>query len=289
MKVAVLMGGPSSEREISLKTGRAVAQALRDLGHEVYELDLDEDLCFKLKEIKPDKVFIALHGYMGEDGRVQGFLDVLGIPYTGSGVLGSALAMDKDVTKKILSYEGIPTPRWKAVREDEDVNWDIFPAVVKPADHGSSVGLKVVENERELKEASKELFRITEKILIEEFIRGRDMTVGVLRGKALPVIEIRPKKGIYDYESKYTKGASEYLFLEDEELSKKLQEIALKVHRALELGDFSRIDFRVDEKGNPYVLEANTIPGLTELSLFPMACKKAGIEFKDMLSLMLGG
>jgi len=239
-------------------------------------------------EIRPDKVFIALHGPYGEDGRIQGLLDILGIPYTGSGVLGSALAMDKDITKRLLRSEGIPTPDWVCVRKAEPVpEWKTFPAVVKPADQGSSVGLRIVENRKELENAVKELFQLTEKVLVESFIEGRDMTVGVLKDRALPVIEVKPKKGIYDYESKYTKGATEYIFLEEEGLSRELQNIALKVHRLLELKDLSRVDFRVDREGTPYVLEVNTIPGMTELSLLPMACRKAGIEFKEMLAIIL--
>ncbi len=287
MRIVVLMGGRSSEREISLKTGRAVAEALKEMGHEVIEMDLTEELPCKLLEIKPDKVFIALHGPYGEDGRVQGMLDILGIPYVGSGVLGSAVAMDKDITKRLLRSEGLPTPDWVCVRRGEEVRWNRFPAVVKPADQGSSVGLKVVKNREELTEAVKEVFRFTEKVLVEVFIRGRDMTVGVLKDRPLPVIEIRPKKGIYDYESKYTKGLTEYVFLEDEELSRKLQDLAMRVHRLLELKDLSRVDFRVGEEGEPYILEVNTIPGMTELSLFPMACRRAGLDFKELLSIIV--
>nr|WP_245960384.1 D-alanine--D-alanine ligase [Hydrogenivirga caldilitoris] len=282
------MGGRSSEREVSLKTGSAVATALRELGHEVFELDLTPDLPCKLLELKPDKVFIALHGPYGEDGRVQGLLDIMGIPYTGSGVLGSAIAMDKEITKRLLSSEGIPTPPWTCVKRGGSVpNWSLFPAVVKPADQGSSVGLSVVYTQDELEKAVKELFELTDKVLVESFVEGRDMTVGILKDKALPVIEIRPKKGIYDYESKYTKGATEYVFLEDEALSEELQDMALRVHNLLQLRDFSRVDFRVDREGKPYVLEVNTVPGMTELSLFPMACKRAGIDFKEMLVIIL--
>ncbi len=281
------MGGRSSEREISLKTGKAVARALRELGHEVIEMDLTDDLPCRILDLKPDKVFIALHGPYGEDGRVQGMLDILGIPYVGSGVLGSAVAMDKDVTKRILRSEGLPTPDWVCVRKGEEVTWDRFPAVVKPADQGSSVGLKVVKNREEMSEAIKELFSLTEKVLVEEFIGGRDMTVGVLKERPLPVIEIRPKKGIYDYESKYTKGMTEYVFLEDEDLSRKLKDLAMRTHRLLGLKDMSRIDFRVTDRGDPYILEVNTIPGMTELSLFPMACRRAGLDFKEMLSIIV--
>ncbi len=291
MKVVVLMGGKSSEREISIKTGEAVSRALERLGHEVYKLDLSEDIAEKLLKIKPDKVFIALHGHYGEDGRIQGLLDILGIPYVGSGVLGSAISMDKDITKRLLKSEGIPTPEWITVRKNnlKSITWDTFPAVVKPADQGSSIGLKVVKNQKELNEAVKEAFELSEKVIIERFIEGRDMTVGILKGKVLPVIEIRPKKGIYDFESKYTKGMSEYVFVEDKTLSEKLQKISLRIFEIFELKDLARIDFRVDREGNPYVLEVNTIPGMTELSLFPMACKRAGLSFDEMIEELLRG
>lgn len=287
MKVVVLMGGKSKEREVSLKSGEAVLNALRELGHEAIPLDLDENICCKLLEIKPDKVFIALHGTYGEDGKVQGLLEILGIPYVGSGVLGSAIAMDKEITKKVLTFHGIKVPKWICVREGQKPNWSVFPAVVKPADQGSSVGLFLAKDEEELEEAVKKVLFISKKVLVEEYIEGRDITVGVLMDEPLPPIEILPKKGIYDYESKYTKGMSQYVFLDDEELTKKLQETALMVHRCLELKDISRIDFRVSKDGTPYTLEANTIPGMTELSLFPMACKKKGIDFKQFVDMLL--
>ncbi len=288
MRVVVLMGGRSAEREISLKSGQAVLRALQELGHEAIALDLTEDLCERLREIKPDKVFIALHGPYGEDGRVQGLLDILGIPYVGSGVLGSSIAMDKDITKKLLTFHGIKVPKWICVREKgEELNWDIYPAVVKPADQGSSVGLFVVNSREEAKEAIEKCLEISKKVMVEEYIEGRDITVGILKGKPLPPIEIKPKKGIYDYESKYTKGMTEYTFLEEEEFVEKLQEIALLAYKVLELKDLSRVDFRVNREGTPYLLEVNTIPGLTELSLFPMACKRVGIDFKELISMLL--
>ncbi len=288
MRVVVLMGGRSAEREISLKSGQAVLRALQELGHEAIALDLTEDLCERLREIKPDKVFIALHGPYGEDGRVQGLLDILGIPYVGSGVLGSSIAMDKDITKKVLSFHGRKVPKWICVREKgEELNWDIYPAVVKPADQGSSVGLFVVNSTEEAKEAIEKCLEISKKVMVEEYIEGRDITVGILKGKPLPPIEIKPKKGIYDYESKYTKGMTEYTFLEEEEFVEKLQEIALLAYKVLELKDLSRVDFRVNREGTPYLLEVNTIPGLTELSLFPMACKRVGIDFKELISMLL--
>ncbi|MFN7064675.1 MAG: D-alanine--D-alanine ligase [Aquificaceae bacterium] len=287
MKVVVLMGGKSSEREISLKSGQAVLRALQELGHTAIAMDLEEDLCQRLKEIKPDKVFIALHGTYGEDGRIQGLLDLLGIPYVGAGVLGSAVAMDKDVTKKILSFHGIRVPNWICLRTREEIKWGKYPAVVKPADQGSSVGLFVVKGEKELKEAVEECFKVSQKVMVEEFIEGRDFTLGILKDQALPPIEIRPKKGIYDFESKYTKGMTEYVFSKDENLNRELQSIALKAHQYLELKDFSRVDFRVSKEGTPYLLEVNTIPGMTELSLFPMACQRVGIDFKRMVEILL--
>ncbi len=288
MKVVVLMGGRSAEREISIKSGQAVLKALQELGYEAIALDLTEDLCEKLREIEPDRVFIALHGPYGEDGRLQGFLDILGIPYVGSGVLGSSIAMDKDITKKVLAFHGIRVPKWVCVRDEkEELNWDSYPAVVKPADQGSSIGLFVVRNQKETKEAITKCFEFSKKVMVEEYIEGKDITVGILKERALPPIEIIPKKGVYDYESKYTKGMTEYTFLEDERLTKELQEIALLAHRSLELKDFSRVDFRVDENGIYYLLEVNTIPGMTELSLFPMACKKIGLEFKNLINMLL--
>lgn len=281
------MGGKSAEREISLKSGQAVLKALQELGHEAIPLDLTEELCERLREIKPDRVFIALHGPYGEDGRVQGLLDIMGIPYVGSGVLGSSIAMDKDITKKVLSYHGIRVPGWLCMRSEEEFEWHTYPAVVKPADQGSSVGLFVVKDEGEAKRAIQKCFELSEKVMVEEYIEGRDITVGILKGKALPPIEIKPRKGVYDYESKYTKGMTEYLFLEDEGLAERLQEIALMAHRILELRDLSRADFRVTYDGTPYLLEVNTIPGMTELSLFPMACKRAGLDFRDLINMLL--
>jgi len=281
------MGGKSHEREISLRSGTAVLEALKRLGHQAIALDLDDNICENLKKIKPDKVFIALHGTYGEDGRIQGLLDILGIPYVGTGHLGSALAMDKEITKKLLVFHGIPTPKWVCLKNNCELNWNTFPAIVKPADQGSSVGLYLVKDEQQLKNAIEEVKKISNKVLIEEFISGYDVTVGVLKGKALPPLKILPKKGIYDYESKYTKGMSEYIFLEDEQLITNLQKIAVEVFYSMELKDMARIDFRVTEDKKPYVLEINTIPGMTELSLFPMACRKIGLDFDHVINILL--
>ncbi|NPA33269.1 MAG: D-alanine--D-alanine ligase [Aquificae bacterium] len=288
MRIAVLMGGSSSEREISLKSGRAVAGALRRLGHEVFELDLTPELPKTLLELKPDKVFIALHGSPGEDGSVQGMLELLGIPYTGSGPTACAVCIDKDITKRVLLSEGIRTPEWETYKSEEDLRkkvFPFFPAVVKPACEGSSVGLSVVGSEEELLSRVREL--LPRKVIVERFIRGRELTVGVLKGEPLPVVEIKPKRGIYDYEAKYTKGMSEYVIVDEEEVVRKLHEISLKIWELLGLRDFARIDFRLSEEGEPFFLEVNTIPGMTELSLLPMAARAKGIDFTELIRIII--
>ncbi len=290
MRLVVLMGGRSSEREISLKTGRAVAKALKDLGHEVHELDLTPDLSCKLLELKPDKVFIALHGRYGEDGTVQGMLEVLGIPYTGSDTITSALCMDKDFTKRVVSSLGIDTPRWAVVLGEEDLEklkWEVFPAVVKPAREGSSIGLQVVRIREDLLGSLREILKKGERALVEEFVEGRDVTVGFLKGRVLPPLEIIPKKGIYDYECKYTSGMSEYRILPEGPLKETLQKKTEKICRYLSLKDFGRIDYRISREGKIYFLEVNTIPGLTELSLLPMAAREVGIDFRELVSIII--
>ncbi len=288
MRIVVLMGGRSSEREISLKTGKAVAEGLRELGHEVIEMDLTSDAPCKLLEIKPDKVFIALHGTYGEDGRIQGMLDILGIPYTGTGVLGSSICMRKDITKKLLEYHGINTPRWIVpTNEEETKAWNIFPCIVKPVDEGSSVDLYICNSKNELAEIISNLWNKGKSVMVEEFIKGKDVTVGLLKGKPLPPIEIRPKKGIYDYESKYTKGKTEYVFLEDKELTDQLYKISSLINDIFELKDMARIDFRITDEKDIFTLEINTIPGMTELSLLPMASKKVGIDFRELLHIII--
>ena len=288
MRIVVLMGGRSSEREISLKTGKAVAEGLRELGHEVIEMDLNSNTPCKLLEIKPDKVFIALHGAYGEDGRIQGMLDILGIPYTGTGVLGSSICMRKDITKKLLDYHGIKTPRWLVPENKEEVKaWNIFPCIIKPVDEGSSVDLYICNGEDELAETTSNLWKKGKKIMVEEFIKGKDVTVGLLKGKPLPPIEIRPKKGIYDYESKYTKGKTEYVFLEDKELTDQLYKISSLINDIFELKDMARVDFRITDEKEIFALEINTIPGMTELSLLPMASEKMGIDFHELLHIII--
>ncbi len=288
MHIVIITGGDSLEKEIALKGAKAVEESLTRLGHQVDVLEIDKNLCLRLKEINPQKAFIVAHGTYGEDGRVQGLLDILGIPYIGSSAKVSAICMDKDFTKQIFAHNDIKTPMWKAYKPKDNIDWDIFPCIAKPASAGSSFGLFKVEDDKSLKEATQNIFKIDDKLIIEEFIEGKDMTVGYFKGYILEPIEIIPKKGIYDFESKYTKGMSEYIFVEDENISKRLKEITAKIVDIFELKDMARVDFRV--RGDDiYALEINTIPGLTELSLLPMALKKAGISFDKMVEMLLDG
>jgi len=288
MRIAVITGGDSLEKEIALKGAKAVEESLKRLGYDVNVLEIDKDLCFKLRQINPEKAFIIAHGTYGEDGRVQGLLDILGIPYIGSNAKTSAICMDKDFSKQIFEQNHIKTPKWKAYKPRDAIDWSIFPCIAKPASAGSSFGLFKVEDDKSLKEAAQNIFKIDDKLIIEEFIEGKDMTVGYFKGAILEPIEIIPKKGIYDFESKYTKGMSEYIFVEDEDIAKKLKDISSKIVDIFELKDMARIDFRV--KGEDiYTLEVNTIPGLTELSLLPMALKKVGISFDKMVEMLVNG
>ena len=196
--------------------------------------------------------------------------------------------MRKDITKKLLEYHGIKTPRWLVPEDEEEVKaWDIFPCIVKPVDEGSSVDLYICNGKDELVETISNLLNKGKRVMVEEFIKGKDVTVGLLKGKPLPPIEIRPKKGIYDYESKYTKGKTEYVFLEDKELTDKLYKISSLINDIFELKDMARVDFRITDKKEIFTLEINTIPGMTELSLLPMASEKVGIDFRELLHIII--
>ncbi len=317
MKIAVLMGGTSAERDVSMSTGRGIAQALQGNGHEVIAIDAaggvlvslgepadgigrapperDElirlaegSLAARLRDLPEmrdiDVVFVALHGGAGEDGRVQAMLDLVGTPYTGSGPLGSALAMDKLVSKDLFVSGGVPTPPWLVGRvgvEQIEAGLGGFPVVVKPSHEGSTVGVSVVKSARDLEDAFDRAEAFDGPALVERFIPGRELAVGVLGGEVLPIVEICPKHEIYDYECKYTKGMSEYLVpapLSDE-LTAEVQDLALKAHGVLRLSVYSRVDFRLDENGQAWCLEANSLPGMTATSLLPKAAAARGIEF----------
>jgi len=333
LKIIVLTGGISSERNVALASGRAIVSGLRDLGHSVRVVDpafgavlLPEQEIFQshpsigkefptAAELKSysnrkviecllsdvfdaaDLVFLALHGKFGEDGKMQALLEMRGVKYTGSDVISSALAMNKHISKIIFQYHNIPTPKWTIVSKPADADHldklvrDSFryPLVVKPNDEGSTVGLSIVQPDSQgvsLKKALDLAFDYSDNILLEEFIPGRELTVAVLGTHALPVIEIIPLDGFYDYEHKYTKGKTNYVCPADisPNLASSLQETALNAHNALGCKAYSRVDFRLNPEGQFFCLEVNTLPGMTELSLVPQAARAAGISFPDLLN-----
>lgn len=305
MKLVVLKGGNSPEREVSLVSGAQIALELRNMGYEVAELDPGEypdphDFILALESLKPDLAFNALHGGAGENGEIQATLHYLGIKNTGSGFKASCLAMDKYLTKLVVAAEGIPVPRHIIMRENliedysdpEDYASFIhtlgLPIIVKPNDAGSSVGISRVDSLEELKPAVQAALQVSPTILLEEYIPGRELTVTVLEGKALPVVEIKPVEGWYDYTNKYTKGKTVYEAPAnlEESVSQLMQLYAERIWRAIGLAGYARIDFRYDDN-KPYFLEVNTLPGMTPLSLTPMAAKAAGMPFGKLLQTII--
>ncbi len=286
-RVAVVMGGPSSERDVSLATGHEVRKALERLGYETRSLDFDDRFVAALAEFEPDVVFNALHGPGGEDGTIQGVLEWLGIPYTGSDLTSCALAMDKHLTKKLLAAEGLPTPAWDTF----DLNGGTLPLlpgslnlplVVKPRAGGSSAGVSIVRTHEEWSRAMISISEQRATILAEEFVEGREFSCGVFFEEALPVAEIVPlDREFYDYEAKYAPGGSRHDVPAriDHDLTHRLQMLALSTHRLLGLRDYSRTDFIVTAGRRPYILEINALPGLTPTSLLPDECAAAGIPF----------
>lgn len=278
MRIAVLKGGVSTEREVSLRTGAAVAGALRELGYGVTEVTIDaED--FRLPDC--DVAFNALHGTFGEDGGVQRVLDAMGVPYTGCGQASSARAFDKVVSKRAFVAAGVPTPEFAigdASREEPPL---APPLVVKPSRQGSSVGVTRVADVAGWKDALEEAFRFDDEVLVERMIMGRELTVGILGDEALPVIEIVPKEGFYDYANKYTAGRTEYVCPAaiSFEATGQVQSAALAAHGALGCEIYSRVDVLLDGEEKPWVLEVNTIPGMTATSLLPKAAAAVGITF----------
>jgi D-alanine-D-alanine ligase len=296
-KIAVMMGGLSREREISLKTGKAILKALTEKGYTVVPIDVGEDIVGKLVKEKIECAFLALHGRLGEDGTIQGMLELMRIPYTGSGVLASALAMHKIMSKKFFLCEKIPTPPFEVFQRQE-INRDhpkrvslSLPVVVKPAREGSTIGISIVRKDEELDPALKMAGAYDEEILVEEFMKGREITVGILENIPLPVIEIVPKSGFYDYHSKYTKGETEYILPARIPREKYLyaQEISLKAFQGLGCSGVGRVDLVTDEDENPFVIDVNTMPGMTETSLLPKAASYAGIPFEDLVERILLG
>lgn len=290
-KVLVLQGGRSAEREVSLHTGEQVAEALASVGHEVVTVDAAaDDFIEQIKAAAPDVVFICLHGRFGEDGTVQGLLELLGIPYVGSGVLSSALAMDKVMSKHLYACQGIPTPDYVALRRGESWNAEEITArlgrktVVKPANEGSAIGVTISHDPAELPAAIAEAFEHDSSVLVEAFVEGVEVTVGVIGNDeltALPTLEIVPEHEFYDYESKYVPGMSRHIVPArlSEALRSDCRRIALDAHRALGCRGMSRSDTIVTADGEAYLLETNTIPGMTSTSLLPDAARAAGIGF----------
>ncbi|MEX2180638.1 MAG: D-alanine--D-alanine ligase [Gemmatimonadaceae bacterium] len=298
MRILVLLGGNSAERDVSLSSGRRVAAALRERGHGVTEADPEANPLSVLDAARAaDVVWMALHGGTGEDGTIQALFDLAGVHYTGSGHLASALAMDKDLSKHLFRAAGVPTADWRMVAAtDAPSRWanrdfalEVFaalgePVVVKPSKQGSTVGLSVVKEPAGLAAAITEAFRHDDEVMLEGFVPGRELTVGVLGEMVLPVGEIIPKHEIYDYECKYVPGMAEELFpapLPDA-VRDEAQRLALAAYRALKLSGCARIDFRLHPDGGLYCLEANTLPGMTGTSLVPQAALAAGIGFPEL-------
>lgn len=321
MKIAVLMGGTSAEREVSLASGLAVTKALRDRDHTVFAVDtahgfvppdeetellpdgvrsappenvedaLDPVEIPKIAQVRDaDVAFLALHGGIGEDGSLQALLEMNGIRYTGSGPLGSGIAMDKDITKRLFRDAEIPTLPWRVARAPEfsydhvAIEEEIgFPCIVKPSRQGSSVGLTVVDSADGLDAAIQKASEFDSEVMIERFAKGRELTISLIGGEPLPPIEIRPRSGLYDYQAKYTAGMTEYICPApiDGEMTAEAQMYAHRAFRVLKLADYARIDFILAQE-QLFCLEANTLPGMTATSLFPKAAAAAGISFPDL-------
>jgi D-alanine--D-alanine ligase len=284
------MGGPSAEREISISSGMGVMRALGALGYDARSLDFDATFVDAIREIAPDVVFNALHGVGGEDGQIQGILDWLGIPYTGSGLCACALAMDKHLTKKLLAAEGLPTPAWDVF----DLTGGTLPLlpgslnlplVVKPRSSGSSAGVSIVRTHEAWSKAMIEAAERTPEVLAEEYVAGREFSCGVLGEEALPVVEIVSTDEFYSYEAKYKPGGSRHLVPApiDHDLSARLQNLALTVHRLLGLRDLSRTDFIVSKEGRPTILEINALPGMTPTSLVPDEAAQIGLSYEALV------
>jgi D-alanine-D-alanine ligase len=286
-KIAVLVGGPGSERDVSLATGRGVSKALRSLGIDVVDVDV-RDEHFQL----PDDVelaFIAVHGTFGEDGQVQRALEQRGVAYTGEGVEGSEVAFDKIRAKEKFREHGVATPYWQVLAPGQRPTIPL-PIVVKPPRQGSTVGVYIVKNEREIDSAMADAAKYDRELLVEKFVPGRELTIGILGDQALPILEIIPKGGFYDFANKYpflnpqAGGGAEHVCPAkiDPKKTSEIQDLALRAHRALGLQVYSRVDVILPENGEASVLETNTIPGMTEASLLPEAAAAAGINYVDL-------
>lgn len=311
-RIGVLMGGVSSERDISVRSGLAIYQALQERGYNSVLIDVGKDIVNVLKKEKVRLAFLALHGGMGENGAMQGMLEVLGIPYTGSGVLASALAMDKEVSKKIFTYHQLPVAPCivvskgrsikrresakKLKRADSD-NTGISPStefpvppfelpwVVKPATEGSSIGVSIVREKTRLAQILEKTFTFDRKVIIEKFIKGKEVHIGILGSRVLGGVEIMPTLEFYNYEAKYTSGLTEFIIPPqiDGTVYEKAKDFALQAHTAIGCSCATRVDMMIDEGGTPYILEVNAQPGMTSISLLPKIAQHAGLTFKDLI------
>jgi D-alanine-D-alanine ligase len=291
-KIGLITGGISPERDIALKSGRAVERALKNLQLKFVKIDLNHhnrsDIFTIIRRLKINIAFLALHGYGGEDGKIQGALDIMKIPYIGSNTLSSAIAMDKNVTKNLLLQNDIPTPKYQLFNKGDTLKIDL-PVVVKPNDCGSTIGVSIVHKFKDLKKAINLAFHYSRKILVEKYIKGREITVPIFDDKPLPIIEIISKTDFYDYKAKYVKGFSKHILPADlkPDVYKKAQELALQTHKILGLKYFSRVDMILENDNKIYVLEVNSLPGLTETSLLPESLRYLGISFEEMVLKML--
>ena len=282
------MGGPGEEREISLQSGKAIQLALEAIGYNVLGITMENKLGDIISDLHSvDLVFLGLHGSIGENGTIQGFLESLGLKYTGSDPLSSAICMDKNISKIIARDSKVNTPNWEIVTRGQTLNEDNseFPLVIKPNDQGSTVGLTIVHDESELGPALNLAYNYSSSVMVEQFIKGRELTVTLIGGKALPVCEIIPSHELYDYECKYTSGMSTYVCPADIglDLTERVQEISERLFNVLKCRHYSRADFRLDHEDNLWFLEMNTLPGMTDTSLAPMTAKAAGLSFNDLI------
>ena len=285
-KIGVLYGGISAEREISLLSGRAVIDGLRGEGLNVVGIDVDRKVSARIAKEKIDFAFITLHGPMGEDGTIQGMLEIMGIPYSGCGVLASALSMNKMRSKEVFAANGIPTPAWEIKRQGAKRSTKFgFPVVVKPLSQGSALGVSIANDNKNYNKALTEAFKFGAEVMVEKFVGGTEITVGVLGNKALPIVEIVPKGKFYDFKSKYTPGQSDHII--PARLNKKTADLAsrlaVSVFNALGCRAVGRVDIIIDKHAKPWVLEMNTLPGMTSTSLLPDEAKAAGMSFGGLL------
>jgi D-alanine-D-alanine ligase len=296
-KVAVLLGGRSSEREVSLKTGAACADALASKGYDVVRIDVDLEVAARLREARVDVAFLALHGRWGEDGCIQGLLESMGLPYTHSGVTASALGMDKTVSKTMFRMLGLDVIEYAGFAPERAADIGLrdlpfgLPVVVKPAGEGSSVGVQIVREEAKLREACVDAARYKGDVLVERYVKGTEVNVAVLDGKALGAIEIAPEREFYDYAAKYTAGTTKYHYPAriPPNHAERVMRAAERAHVGLGCSGVSRVDFIVAANGTPYILEVNTLPGMTATSLVPKIAAGIGISFPDLCERILEG